>query len=203
MNRKLPYEKRIAEKMRHLQLPGKEILWQQMKAKLDREMPLPEKGEKGGGSKWWWLGSIIVIISGIWVVTNTTDKSVAHSNKENTELISPESPNTIDYTAASEPGMNIIEKNSIDQTPGDNIKSVTESDINKKAQAILINDKTGQNSNKKKSAVLNSKDNPFAAVSYSHKNNAAIDPDSTQDHESGRPQLNTLTAIANHPQKTS
>ncbi len=131
MNGKLPYEKRIAEKLQHLPLPGQEMAWQQMKARLDREMPLPGKGEKGGGGKWWWLGSIIIIISaGIWMVVNTTagdDQSVVADNLENTELTPSASANTIDHSAALQPSPD-----------GTNEKNITET-----AGAVLNDNKTG------------------------------------------------------------
>ena len=207
MNRRLPYEKIIAEKMQHLQLPGREILWQQMKAKLDREMPLPEKGERGGGGKWWWLGSIIIIISaGIWMVTNTMDQSVASGNMENTELTSPEPANTIDYNSTSQRTVNTTDKNNIHETPGDN-KNITPSDIKEKtAGAVSNNDKTVLNTNQKRSVVLNKNDHPFAAASHKHtlKNKAGIDAGSKQDSGLGRiAQLNTLSAVKSNPQKIS
>ena len=107
MNQKLPYENRISEKLQDLQLPDREMTWQQMKAKLDREMPLSGKGRKGGGGKWWWLSSIIIIISGgVWMFTNTAtgdDQTVASDNRENTEFIPSVSANIV--ASPRTPGM--------------------------------------------------------------------------------------------------
>lgn len=190
--------------MQHLQLPGKEILWQQMKAKLDWEMPLPEKGERGGGGKWWWLGSIIIIIlAGIWMVTNTMDQNVASGNMENTELISSEPSNTIDYNSTSQLTVNTTDKNGINKTPGDN-KNITQSDIKEKTTgAVLNNDKTVLNTNQKRSVVLNKNDNLFPAVSHKHifvKKGAGVD-DPKQDSNIAQPDM--LPATKDNLQKTS
>lgn len=72
MNRKLPYEKIIAEKLQHLQLPDQEMSWQQMKTKLDTSLPLQDNSKRGGGK--WWKTTIIItaMLAGTWGIIYTT-----------------------------------------------------------------------------------------------------------------------------------
>ncbi|RYY09885.1 MAG: hypothetical protein EOO04_37715, partial [Chitinophagaceae bacterium] len=152
MNRKLPYEKRIAEKMQNLLLPGKEMMWEQMKAKLDREMPLPEKGEKGGGGKWWWLGSIVIILSaGIWMITGTTtgdDQTMVAGDVGDIEPILGEPANAIDYR--SQLTVNSADKNVVNVTPGDVLKNAAQFDKKEETAGSVINsDKTVQHTHSK------------------------------------------------------
>ena len=210
MNRKLPYEKRIAEKLQHLQLPDREITWRQMKTKLDREMLTPEKGEKGGGGKWWWLGSIIIIMSaGIWMTINTVagdNEIIASGDTGSIELISPEPANTIDYNSASQLTINITDKNSISETTGD-VKNITKSDVKEKTTGALLNDdKIVHNVNPKKPTALTNNDNLFVAALHKHmlKNKAGVNAGSNQDSESGRVvQLNMLPETKANQQKIS
>lgn len=106
MNHRLPYEKQIAEKLQQLRLPDQEITWQQMRLKLDREMPASGKGKTGGNGKWWVLGSIALIISaGIWlgVYTQTNSKTITTPELIHQAPISiaPESANTTELPANS------------------------------------------------------------------------------------------------------
>ena len=207
MNRKLPYEKRIAEKMQNLLLPGKEMMWEQMKAKLDREMPLSEKGEKGGGGKWWWLGSIVIILSaGIWMITGTTtgdDQTMVAGDVGDIEPILGEPANAIDYR--SQLTVNSADKNVVNATPGDVLKNAAQFDKKEETAGSVINsDKTVQHTHSKKSADLNKNDNLVAAASqqYTLKDKGEMNADSKQYRASGRTvQLNTLPAIESNPQK--
>ena len=193
MNKRQPYEELIAEKLQHLQLPDQEMAWQQMKTKLNREMPLPEKGGKGGG-KWWGLGVIIIMLSaGIWVIINTTagdDQITASGTTGNTELIppSPKPANVIDGNSTLQPTVNTTDKNNISETSEDNIKNIIQFD--KKEEP------TG--------AVLNN-NNLFVAASNKHtlKNKAGINAGSKLYSESGRiAQLNMPVETGYNPHKT-
>ncbi|MBX3256751.1 MAG: hypothetical protein KF862_21625 [Chitinophagaceae bacterium] len=63
MNQKLPYEKLIAEKMQELPVPDVNASWQQMKRRLDEEMPFEGGSQKRPGGSWWWKGGLIVLVS--------------------------------------------------------------------------------------------------------------------------------------------
>ncbi|HRQ16658.1 MAG TPA: hypothetical protein PL085_06275 [Agriterribacter sp.] len=185
MNRKLPYEKLIAEKLQHLPLPGEEMSWQQMKAKLDREMPLSEKDGKGGSGKWW-LGGLIVMLSvGIWVIIHTTAGDNEIVAPGNTELLPSASANTIDHSIASQQTPDRADKKNIDEIAG----------------AVVNNNTTIHNNNPTKSIG----GNPFPSISHKHtfKNKVGIDAGSKQNSEPGRvAQLNTVPATKENPQNT-
>ncbi|HEX5026837.1 MAG TPA: hypothetical protein VFV68_16265 [Agriterribacter sp.] len=62
--------------MKHLPLPERDASWQQMKNKLDLEIPLAEGGGKGGSDKWWFTGTLFVtLLAGIWGLKSTTDSN--------------------------------------------------------------------------------------------------------------------------------
>lgn len=82
MNRKLPYEKIISEKLQHLNLPDPEITWKQMNQKLDEALPLSNSSEKPAKRTGWWVGlSGILIIAGIWAV-NQLNNTISNDTKE-------------------------------------------------------------------------------------------------------------------------
>lgn len=167
-----------------------------MKAKLDQEMPLSEKGGKGRGGKWWWPGSIIIIISaGIWINTNTADQFVASGNTGNTELTSPEPANRINYNSASQLRVTAADKNNINETPGDNIKNIIQFDKKEEAAGAVLNDnKTAHTNNPEKpTSSNNNKNTPV-------KKEAGIDDDPQHTNIA---QLNTVPATKDNRQKTS
>lgn len=152
MNKRQPYEELIAEKLQHLQLPDQEMAWQQMKTKLNHEMPLPEKGGKGGG-KWWGLGVIIIMLSvGIWVIINTTagdDQIAASGATGNTELIppSPKPANVIDDNSTLQPTVNTTNKHPLKNKAGINAGSKLYSESGRIAQ-LNMPVETGDNPHK-------------------------------------------------------
>src|SRR5688500_16303397 len=74
MNEQQPYEKYLAEKLKHLPLPDVEPNWQQMKSLLDKRMPR-------GGAYWKWftgVGIIIILLfGGTWVITSQNEPVTA------------------------------------------------------------------------------------------------------------------------------
>lgn len=156
-----------------------------MKAKLDREMPLPGKGRKGGGGKWWWPGSIIVIISaGVWMFTNTaTGDDQTIDNTEHTEFIPPVSANI-----AASP-----------QTPGAENKKNTGETVG----TISDDNQTSNSGNPLTPTSLKNKNNLFHVLS--HKNTpvkkAAGTNDPKRDKHTTRPA--TLSVAKYNPQNTS
>lgn len=137
MNRKLPYEKLIAEKLQHLQLPDQEMSWQQMKTKLDAALPLQGSSKRGGGK--WWKTTIIItaMLAGTWGIIYTT----APGDEDATPVIQPDNginagtPSSVPANAAypgSAPGVSTgsAEKKSIHATdvvvnaPGTNISLI-------------------------------------------------------------------------------
>lgn len=90
MNEQQPYEKHLAEKLRHLPPPGdKDNTWEEMKILLDKEMP------RGGGMnlyrRWWIFGAVVgALFLGTWLTgkltseTRTPETTAASSPKQTT-----------------------------------------------------------------------------------------------------------------------
>lgn len=92
MNRKLPYEKIISEKLQRLNLPDPEITWKQMNQKLDESLPLSNSNEKPGKRIGWWVGlSGILLIAGIWTVSQLHNTTISNDSRG---ILSPASDNT-------------------------------------------------------------------------------------------------------------
>jgi len=73
MNRKIPYDKILADKMEHLPVPDMEASWQKMRSILDNEMPVAEKKRPAAGK--WWLGAVAaLLISGALLWYTHTEK---------------------------------------------------------------------------------------------------------------------------------
>lgn len=100
MNRKLPYEKIISEKLQHLNLPDPEITWEQMNQKLDEALPLSNSNEKSGKRIGWWAGlSGILIIAGIWTISQP-DNTISNDSRE---ILSSAPGNTEIRTSSAAP----------------------------------------------------------------------------------------------------
>jgi len=66
MNEQQPYEKNLAEKLQQLPLPDIERNWQQMKSRLDKEMPR-------GAGYWRWItgiGIVVILLTGSWYISS-------------------------------------------------------------------------------------------------------------------------------------
>ncbi|MCC6287661.1 MAG: hypothetical protein IT249_07235 [Chitinophagaceae bacterium] len=77
MNRKLPYEELIAEKMQKLNLPGRDDAWQKMQDMLNKEMPQEPAGKKRFAWRWrnrGWLALLLTgfIGTGVYFYNNDT-----------------------------------------------------------------------------------------------------------------------------------
>ena len=138
MNRKLPYEKLITEKLQHLQLPDQEMLWQQMKTKLDAALPLQGSSKRGGGK--WWKTTIIIaaMLAGTWGIIYTTTSGnkdtaaaqPANSIKNDGTVSSTPIPTT-NTQSASGLGTGNTDKNSVHATGAANARDINISSIEK------------------------------------------------------------------------
>lgn len=138
MNRKLPYEKLIEEKLQHLQLPDLEMSWQQMKTKLDAALPLQGSSKRGGGK--WWKTTIIItaMLAGTWGIIytttsgnkDTTAAQPANSIKNDGTVSSTPIPTT-NTQSASGLGTGNTDKNSVHATGAANAPDINISSIKK------------------------------------------------------------------------
>ncbi|MCO5234629.1 MAG: hypothetical protein M9933_00055 [Chitinophagaceae bacterium] len=91
MNRKLPYEKLIAEQLKRLQLPDKNMLWQKMKAELDAALPVAQK-RKPGFNGWWKMSVVfLALLGGTWGIINywgTKENNILDNSRTNTARLS-------------------------------------------------------------------------------------------------------------------
>ncbi len=137
MNRKLPYEKLIAEKLQHLQLPDQEMSWQQMKTKLDAALPLHGSSKRGGGK--WWKTIIIItaMLAGTWGIIYTTtsgDKNTTAAAQptgdiKNAGTVSSAPVPATDPLSASGLSKGNADKKSIDATGAVNARDINISPI--------------------------------------------------------------------------
>lgn len=92
MNRKIPYDKILAQKMEHLPVPDMEVSWQKMRSILDAEMP-PEGKKKPVAGKWWISGLAVLVISGaaiFYIQTANTPEPPATAEVVESTIIFPE-----------------------------------------------------------------------------------------------------------------
>lgn len=145
MNRKLPYEELIAEKLRHLQLPNQDQLWQLMKAELDAEMPVSKKRRRGYGN-WWQISLIVlVMVGGTWGVLKVIQKdeirkqkvlsSVAQKHPETAIAVAPPEENEKNTVSAKEIDLVDNAKKSF----GENISETIERGDNNPKSEMLQN----------------------------------------------------------------
>ena len=100
MNEQQQYEKHLAEKFQQLPLPDVEPNWQQMKLRLDKEMPR-------GGGYWRWItgfGILLFMLGGTWFFISRTDtEGVAGLEmKKQKEPIEQGSPSNSSLAGSSE-----------------------------------------------------------------------------------------------------
>lgn len=85
--------------MQHLPLPDRDVSWQQMKAKLDLEMPLAENRTLDGNSRWSLMGSLLIILlAGIWGLKYTTTN---RTSRNSTIIQANDNPETRTVTATN------------------------------------------------------------------------------------------------------
>lgn len=104
MNRKLPYEQLIADKLRDLHLPGKEDAWQKMKTRLDEEMPEADNERKKGWGQWRNTALMILLLTGAITITLYLLHTQNHEGGV-AAFASPETSNTPEHVVlpADEP----------------------------------------------------------------------------------------------------
>ncbi|MFT3749523.1 MAG: hypothetical protein QM768_14445 [Agriterribacter sp.] len=147
MNRKLPYEELIAEKMQELHLPGRDDAWQKMQDMLDTEMPPETSGKKRFAWRWrntGWLALLLtgVIGAGIYFYNNDKTGSYTSANVKTGSTPAQESivPSEQMTTPAAEKNKNII--------PADkNITSTTQEENNFSERSPVSKNNIAQTNN--------------------------------------------------------
>jgi hypothetical protein len=172
MNRKLPYEKLIAEKLQHLQLPDQEMSWQQMKTKLDTALPLQGSSKRGAGK--WWKTTIIIaaMLAGTWGIIYTTTSGnedtataaqPANSIKNNSTVSSTPMPTTSTESASGLSSGN-ANKNSVPTTGAVNAPDINISSIEKQGNhALTDNRKASGEKGRQQPKIFNNTGNTFDA----------------------------------------
>ncbi len=132
MNEQQPYEKHLADKLQKLKPSGDaNSNWPQMKALLDREMPV---GGGGGNRNRWWFYALlaILVLTGAWFGSSLLSKDknqsanvapvTSTSNNENKDLSIDENndaPKNDEASASNEPVGTINKNNNKGSKPND------------------------------------------------------------------------------------
>ena len=194
MNRKLPYEKLITEKLQHLQLPDQEMLWQQMKTKIDTTLPLQGSSKRGGGK--WWKTTIIIaaMLAGTWGIIYTTTSGnedtataaqPANGIKNNGTVSSTPIPTTNAQSASGLSSGN-ADKNSVPTTGTVNAPDINISAIEKQGDhALTDGPKASGEKGRQQPKIFNNTGNTFDAPLNTNTN-------SKGDYSSNEPQKSAV-----------
>ncbi len=96
MNRKIPYEHTLAEKMEELSVPNMEASWQKMKSILDAEMPQTDK-KRPAAAKWWISTLAVLLITGtafyyLLSPSGSAEPAPGHASESSSLSVQPSSP---------------------------------------------------------------------------------------------------------------
>ncbi|MBX2924128.1 MAG: hypothetical protein KF746_18150 [Chitinophagaceae bacterium] len=219
MNQKLPYEKLIAEKMQELPVLDVNTSWQQMKRRLDEEMPLEGGSKKRPGGGWWWKSGLVILVTtavGTYFFYNTRDGAknsivktipqeqtihIAEQNETITPIDQTFTPSVTNRNNKSETG--IPGANTVDPDDLAGITSAIESTtgnkkpVSKNSTATFKKSGTNTTGFEKQAPIATGiiKSRDYAEKTFTNTPNTRTD--NTPDNKSRH--LNTSTAINEAP----